>query len=101
MSEEIHLNDIGTIFRFTVKDGSAVLDISGASTKNIVFKKPTGATLTKAGSFFTDGTDGILQYTTLTGDLDTLRIWQAQVSLVLAAGTWKTDVVEFTVHENL
>ena len=46
-ANEIHLNDIGTKFLVTVKDGSSVVNVSTASTKQIIIKKPSGATLTK------------------------------------------------------
>lgn len=102
MACEIHKNDIGTIFKFTLKDcDNIVVDISGATTKNILFTKPTGVLLTKAGTFTTNGTDGLLQYTTLSGDLDVLGVWQAQAMIVLANGTWRSDVVRFIVHRNL
>ena len=45
-ANEIHLNDIGTQFLLTVKDGSSAVDISSATTKQIIiknvsyFKKP-------------------------------------------------------------
>ena len=41
-ANEIHQNDIGTIFKVTVKDGDSAVDISSAtsgSSKTIIFKK--------------------------------------------------------------
>ncbi len=98
---EIHEADIGTILRFTIKDGTVILDISGATTKDILLEKPGPTVVTKAGAFFTDGTDGILQYTTIAADLNIVGLWRAQVSLVLPSGSWKTSFTEFRVHKNL
>ena len=104
--EEAHVNDIGTIFSVTVYDtGStgttSVLDVSGATTKQIIFKKPTGTTLTKAAVFTTDGTDGKIQYVTVSDDLDSTGTWQLQAYIVASDGSWKSDVGTFKVYENL
>ena len=78
MAEEVHVGDIGTIFRATMYDGSTVLDISGASTLQLIFAKPDGTTLTKTAVLTNDGTDGIMEYITVDGDLDTKGDWKIQ-----------------------
>ena len=99
---EVHENDIGTVFKLTVKDQDGVIvDISSASTKQIIFKKPGGNILTKTASFQTDGTDGIIKYTTLSGDLNEKGIWQIQAYVVITAGTFYSDVLEFKVYPNI
>jgi len=98
---EIHVSDIGTIFEITVKDGASTLNISGASTKQIIFKRPDKQTVTKSALFKTDGTNGILKYTTVAGDLNQSGTWSLQVHLVLAAGTWRSDITDFEVYANL
>lgn len=100
-SDEIHYNDIGTIFRGTIQDGSSVVDISGATTIQMLFNPPGGATRTKTATLTGDGTDGKMQYTTVDGDLNVLGVWQWQGQVVLPAGTWRTDVKTFVVHSNL
>ena len=99
--DEIHLGDIGTIFRLTIKDGDDVIDISGASTKDIVFTNPSGTKTTQAGSFTNTGTDGQLQYASVSGDLDEVGTWEIQASIVISAGTFKSDIAIFEVHRNL
>ena len=102
MSAEIHKSDIGTTFQVTVKDeDSNVVDVSGATTKQIIFEKPDGTNLEKDASLVTDGTDGKIKYVTLSGDLSEAGCWRMQGYVVLATGTWKTDIHEFIVHENL
>lgn len=100
-ADEIRMEDIGTKFKITVKDGSSVVDISGATTKQLIFKKPGGTKLTKTAVFFTDGTDGIITYDTLSGDLDEDGMWKVQGYVVLSSGTYHTDIHRFKVHRNL
>ena len=61
-ANEIHVNDVGTQFLVTVTDGSSAVDISSATTKELIIKKPSGTKLTKATAFSTDGTDGKMKY---------------------------------------
>lgn len=98
---EIHVNDIGTIFRGTIKDASTTMDVSGATTKQIIFRKPNATTVTQTAAFYTDGSDGIIQYTTVSGDLDTAGIWRIQAYIVTPSGNWKTDVQQFEVYPNI
>ena len=71
---EFRLNDIGTVITVIIKDSSGtIVDVSSATvTKNIVLKKPDGTIETKGASFTTNGTDGSIYYTTISGDLNTL-----------------------------
>lgn len=98
---EIHLSDIGTVFEVTIKDGSVVVDVSGATTKQIIFQKPDGTKITKAAVFTTDGVNGKIEYVSVSGDLDTVGTWQLQGRVVIAAGDFHTDLSEFEVHENI
>lgn len=101
-ANEIHKSDIGTIFLITVKDGTTAVDISGAATKQILFRKPDNSTLvTQTASFTTDGTDGKMQYTSVSGDLDTGGTWRIQVYLVIGGNEFRSDISTFEVHGNL
>lgn len=101
MAQEIHLNDVGTVFELTATDGGVVVNLSTASVKQIIFAKPSGATLTQNASFVTDGTDGKVKYTTVAGDLDMLGNWQVQLYVELATGKWKSNIQRFRVYGNL
>ena len=101
MTEEIHKNDIGTKFLVTVKDGTTAVDISTATEKLIIFKKPNGGILSKAATFETDGTEGKIYYNSVSGDLDTTGSWEIQISVTLATGTWKSSTSCFIVYGNL
>lgn len=100
-ANEIHVGDIGTVFLGTVMDGSSVVDVSGATTKQLFFKKPDDTVLTKTAAFTTDGSDGKIQYASIAADLDIAGWWNWQGKLILPGGTWRTDVHRFQVHVNL
>lgn len=99
---EIRQYDIGTKFLITLKDqDGVVVDVSSAITLEIIFKKPSATSVTKTASLETDGTDGQINYVTISGDLDEIGKWEMQASVVLGAGSWKTDIQEFKVYRNL
>ena len=104
-TQQVHLNDIGTIFRATINDcvsgQQQVLDVSGATTLQLIFKAPSGNTKTKTAVFTTDGTNGQVEYTTVSGDIDETGVWKIQAYIVLPSGSWRSDIGKFTVHENL
>lgn len=108
--EEVHLGDIGTIFRATINDcttdanGDCVqtpIDLSPATTLQLIFKSPSGVVKTKTAGFTTDGTDGQIQYTTIADDLDEIGDWLLQAYIVLPTGSWRSDIGTFKVFENL
>jgi len=71
MVDTIRDTDVGTQFKVTVQeisetDSIAVKDISTFTTLNIEFLEPNGTTVViKTATFFTDGSDGIIQFTTV------------------------------------
>lgn len=98
---EIHKGDVGTVFTVTVENCNSQEDLSAATLKQILFKKPSGTLLTKTASFSTDGTDGILTYTTIAGDLDEVGTWKIQAYLEFASGSYHTEYTSFKVERNL
>ncbi len=95
---EIHVDDIGTIFTVTIVDqDDAVVDISLYSPKQLIFTKPDGTRVEQTASFTTDGTDGKIQYTSESGDLDQPGLWQLQGIV----STLHTNITTFPVHRNL
>lgn len=100
--DQIQENDIGTVFEYTIKDNAnAIVDLSTASTgvKNLLFTRPDDVALTRTLTFYTDGTDGIVRYTSVNGDLIPAGIWQARCYFELANGKWHTDIDRFRVHK--
>lgn len=98
---DLHVGDIGTIIYINIVEQGAALDISSATTKTIRFQKKDKTTMDKTAIFKTDGTDGILQYTTVTGDIDQKGRWQAQAYLVMPTWQGYTAKVDFQVDDPL
>jgi hypothetical protein len=106
MASEIHLNDIGTKFVITVKDGGTAVDLSDGniSSRSIIFRKPSDAVVTKVGAVDGDGssTSGVMHYTAVADDLDEVGFWKLQGKIEFtSAGTFYTDINTFQVHSNL
>lgn len=100
-ANEIHKNDVGTIFTITIYDGDSIVDISTATDKQIMFRKPDGNTSTVSGSFLTNGTDGKLTYTFGSGELDVDGKWRMQAYFTFPSGKWYSDIANFKVYDNL
>lgn len=103
MAAEIHKGDIGTRFLITIKDEDGIAKPIGSyTTKQFIFEKPSGNLVTKTASFYTDGSDGKLYYTTLSGDLDEEGAWKLQVYIHDGSTNYrKSNVGTFRVHSNL
>lgn len=96
------LNDVGIVFELTVKDeGAFVVDLSSATTIELIFRDPDGTSVTQTATFTTDGSDGKIQYTTLAGDLDVVGLWSWQGHVVIGTSDWRTSSNEFRVLPNL
>ena len=101
MSSEIHYGDIGVNFNITVMNGTAVLNVSNANSINIIFQKPDGSDLTKTATLVTNGTDGNIRYTSVSGDLDQVGTWQIQARVDFGASVFSTDIQKFKVYRNI
>ena len=98
---EVHKYQIGLQFRITLSDSDVVVDLSNYTTHQMIFRKPSGEILTKTASLYTDGTDGILYYTSIDGDLDETGTWQVQCQLTNAVESHRSDIASFRVYGNL
>ena len=102
MAAEIHVADIGTAFRLLVKDqADEVVDLSDASSMQVVFQLPDKTSETKDCEWLTDGTDGTVQYVTVDGDLSQAGRWRLQAVVVVPAGTFHSNIHKFKVFTNL
>lgn len=101
MSDEIHVDDIGTVFTVTLKESGSAVNVSTATTKTIKFKDPSGTASSKTADFTTDGSDGKIYYTTVADDLDEAGMWEIQAYVVMPTGTWSSSTKKFRVYPNL
>lgn len=104
--EQAQVNDIGTVFRVTVYDttntgSTTVADISDATVLKFYFLTPEDSKKERTASFVNDGTDGLIQYTTVDGDLSCEGTWSLQAYVETPGGKWHTNSANFKVYENL
>ena len=102
MTTYVHNADIGTIFRLTITDtAGTAIDVSTAATKFIYFQKPDGTKKKNTAAFYTDGSDGIIQYTSVSGDIDQTGLWQVQGYVETSDGKFFTQKTTFSVLNTL
>lgn len=101
LTDKVFVDDIGTAFRTTVKEDGIAIDISTATIMQIIFQPPSGVSITQTAVFFTDGTDGVMQYVTVADDLNIGGDWKLQGYIVLPTWQGHGDQVEFKVYDNL
>ena len=98
---ELHVDDIGTQLIVTICEDGEAINISGASSYEIVIRKPNGVSTAYTPSFLTDGTDGNLVYVTVAGDVDQIGNYKIQGKVVLNGGTFRSSMSDFKVLCNL
>ena len=101
MASQVHVGDIGTALIGTVKDDGAVVDISSASSMQMIIKRPDQTTMTKTASNYTDGTDGKMKYVTVDGDIDQTGNWKIQGKVVIGSATYYSSISSFKVYSNI
>jgi hypothetical protein len=100
---EFHVGQTGARIRVqmweTVDDEA--LDISEATTKEIIMQRPNGSTVTKDAELETDGTDGIMYFDTIEGDWTMQGDYFFQGIVVRSDGRWPGSISQIYVHPNL
>jgi hypothetical protein len=97
---QIHVNDSGIQLKVTVYDCGTVVNVSGA-TNTISIRKPNGTKTDYAASLLTDGTDGVIYYTTVSGDLDITGTYKIQATVQTSQGVYHSSVGSFRVKCNI
>lgn len=105
MSDEIHVGDVGTTFRATIKDSSTAVDLSSLTFTSILFffQNPDGTVSTQtATSFSGSGTSGVVDFTVTTATIiNTSGSWKLQAKVSTGSNIWYSDVYRFDVFSNL
>lgn len=98
----IQEDNIGTSLRMLVQDEDGLVDISSATLIQIILQKPDETSVTKTAVLVTDGTDGLMQYVTISGDLDQPGTWKIQGRVQFSPSLdYFTKPVLFRVGTNL
>lgn len=94
--------DFGQTIQLTVLDTDTdeAANISGYNVgQSMIFRDPDGNDATVVAAFATDGSDGIVQYTLVAGDIDERGNWQVRVVVTSAVAQLTTTWLEFLVLE--
>jgi len=103
MASEIHEDDVGTRFLVTVEDDGVVVNISGATLRQLTFLKPSDDTMVKTASIIANdsASSGIMYYDTVAEDLDEVGVYKMQGKITLPSGSFYSNIVSFQVHPNI
>ena len=101
MASQIHVGDVGTQLIGTVKDSGAAVDISSASLLQMFIKKPDSTSMTKTASLNSDGTDGKMKYTSVSGDFDQVGVYKIQGKVTIGSATYYSSISSFKVYKNI
>jgi hypothetical protein len=96
---DIHVDDFGWVAKLTLQQDAVTLDISSYTTKQIILVDPANAATTKTATFDTDGTDGVLKYTILDGDIDAVGRWHIFARVAKTGVELTSEAVRFTVYD--
>ncbi len=105
---DIHVGDIGTMFRLTIRDQDEnIVSLDDTFVVVVVFQKPDESTIDRPAVYINDGSDGLVQYITVDGDLDQFGHWKLQAVVTKTNVSdeilqlWHSDEVKFKVKPNL
>ena len=94
----ILVNDSGAQFRLTIRNAQGTTDVSGVVTKLMTFHRPDGSTIQREAAFYTDGTDGVICYTTIAGDLNVSGAWRVLAHVDFGQTEFQSEIHSFSVH---
>lgn len=97
------VNDVGLklLVRILQPSGTAVVDLSQATLKQIILLRPDGQRIVATAQFFTDGTDGKIYYNTVEGDLAVNGRYKIQGYVEFGGIELHTSVGKFDVKSNI
>ena len=101
MATSARLGDVGVPLRLTIYTDGTPRDLSGATTLEMLLKKPGGTIISKPAKLTTDGTDGKMEYVTGPTDLDEVGTWRYQAHIVDGAQDVHSTTAQFEVMDVL
>lgn len=98
----IHVGDFGSNFVVEVLNQNNVpINLATATSITLRLQSPEKEVTDYGAGLLTDGTDGKLVYELEEGDIDVAGEWFYQAIIVYTVGTWHTNIVPFTVYDNI
>ncbi|MDQ3007191.1 MAG: BppU family phage baseplate upper protein [Chloroflexota bacterium] len=101
MSDNIQVGAIGLVITLTIMEDGAAVNISSAATRKIKIRKPDGTVLEKDAAFTTNGSDGKLTYTTVSGDIDQVGQYKVQAYVEMSSFTGHSTIRTLDAKNNL
>ncbi len=109
--DQLFTGDSGTSLKFKMAECAGnvqiAMDLTDVVDIVIRFIKPNGLTMDVPGTVYLGGpngtpSDGIVEYITQAGDIDTAGDWKSQVKLTFPTGVFSSSINEsLVVAENL
>ena len=102
MAAHVRVGDVGTVITVAVQDeDEEVLDISDATALTLYLRKPNRTYLTKTPTLYTDGTDGMVTYTSISGDWSVSGTWGVEVKVTFGTTVYNSSIGTFAVKETV
>lgn len=103
VTPKVRIGDFGTRFEVTIvnQHDESIVDISGATTKEIIFKNKNGTRFARSASFTNDGKDGKMYADTQAGDINVTGDWRYMGHVITSSGEWHTEELKFIVEDIL
>jgi len=101
MAIDLHVDDIGTLMRFTVKENGVVVDLSDCTELSLTLQRQDKTIVHRPLRLTTNGEDGKVEYVVQAGDIIGKGTYKGQIFLAMTSGSWHTSIVSFTVEANL
>lgn len=99
--QNIHVNDYGWTGRLRLVQDKVVQDVSSYTTRQFIFKPPTGSVKVKTATFDTDGVNGVLKYVVESGVIDQVGEWKVQARIAKSGAEITSDEIAFMVQPRL
>lgn len=98
---DINAGDHGWVAKLRIVEDGGPVDLSSFTTRQMIFRSPTGATVTKVASFDSNGQDGLLRYVVQSGDIAVPGLWHVQARVAKTGAEITSAALPFEVEERL
>jgi hypothetical protein len=102
MAYDLQVGAIGAVITLTLTDAGAAVDLTNATTTEIILRGPQGPRLTRTATRTAPYSGGIVTYTTVAGDVAYAGPLKVQAHVEFSGGSefW-SSTVEFAVGPNI
>ena len=84
--------------KFTIRDqNGSTVDLTGATLKEILFKRVGGPTTSETAGFITDGSDGGITFTTAQTTFNAAGDWRIQAKVEMNSKLYFSNIITFQV----